>query len=63
MGITSKIDKLNKSELSGLSRRINDLKKQAESVTVQSTKSSSAVDSLTASQLITQLAQAKRSAA
>ena len=62
MGITSKIDKLNKSDLSGLSSRINDLKKQAESVTVKSNKGDSKDHGMTASQLLIELAQAKRSA-
>ena len=78
MSITTKMKTLNASDLSKLSQRISDLKKQAESINVKAGQSSTALQkntsslvtkegivggSLTSIQLIKELAQAKRSAA
>ncbi len=78
MSITTKMKTLNASDLSKLSQRISDLKKQAESINVKAGQSGTALQkntsslvtkegivggSLTSIQMIKELAQAKRSAA
>jgi len=79
MSITTKMKALNASDLSKLSQRISDLKKQAESINVKAGQSAGAAlqkntsslvtkevivgGGLTSTQIIKELAQAKRSAA
>jgi len=78
MSITTKMKTLNASDLSKLSQRISDLKKQAESINVKAGQSGAALQKntsslvtkevivgggLTSTQIIKELAQAKRSAA